>query len=94
MKYVGDVIAALLLCIFNLSLTSSDYPTRLKHCCMIPIYCAGDRLECDNYTLFENDAEFSWTLLDRYHLILKTECNFPLVKCDKYSTTQCNGPNL
>jgi hypothetical protein len=48
-KFVGNEIAAPLAYIFNLSLLSGDFPTKLKLCRVIPIFKAGNELECDNY---------------------------------------------
>jgi hypothetical protein len=48
-KIVGNEIAIPLSHIFNLSLTSGDFPTKLKLCRVIPIFKAGNALECDNY---------------------------------------------
>ncbi len=33
----------------SLPLISGDFPSKLKQCRVIPIYKAGDQLECDNY---------------------------------------------
>jgi hypothetical protein len=48
-KFVGNEIAAPLAYIFNLSLVSGDFPSKLKLCRVIPIFKAGNELECDNY---------------------------------------------
>jgi hypothetical protein len=48
-KLIGNEIAVPLAHIFNLSLISGDFPSKLKQCRVIPIYKAGDQLECDNY---------------------------------------------
>jgi hypothetical protein len=48
-KIVRNEIAIPLSHIFNLSLTSGDFPTKLKLCRVIPIFKAGNALECDNY---------------------------------------------
>ena len=48
-KFVGDVIATPLSHIFNLSLSTGDFPTKLKLCRVIPLFKAGNANECDNY---------------------------------------------
>jgi hypothetical protein len=48
-KYVGNEIAIPLAHVFNLSLTSGEFPTKLKKCRVVPIFKSGDQLECDNY---------------------------------------------
>jgi hypothetical protein len=48
-KFVGNEIALPLSHIFDLSLASGDFPTKLKLCRVIPIFKAGNILECDNY---------------------------------------------
>jgi len=49
MKFVGTEISIPLAHIFNLSLSTGEFPTQLKQCRVIPIFKAGDRLEVDNY---------------------------------------------
>jgi hypothetical protein len=48
-KYVGNEIAIPLSHVFNLSLTTGEFPTKLKKCRVVPIFKSGDHLECDNY---------------------------------------------
>jgi hypothetical protein len=48
-KFIGDVIAIPLSHIFNLSLASGEFPSKLKKCRVIPIFKSGNALECDNY---------------------------------------------
>jgi hypothetical protein len=48
-KFIGQEISIPLAHIFNLSLTSGNFPSQLKQCCVIPIFKSGDQLECDNY---------------------------------------------
>jgi hypothetical protein len=48
-KFVGDVLAVPLSHIFNLSLHSGEFPTKLKQCRVIPIFKTGNQLDCDNY---------------------------------------------
>lgn len=48
-KLIGDSIAYPLSHIFNLSLFSGLFPSKLKQCRVIPIFKAGDNRECDNY---------------------------------------------
>jgi hypothetical protein len=48
-KCIGNEIAHPLSHIFNLSLSSGVFPNSLKLCRVIPIYKAGNALECDNY---------------------------------------------
>ena len=48
-KFIGDSIAIPLAHIFNLSLNSGDFPSKLKKCRVIPIYKAGNITECDNF---------------------------------------------
>jgi hypothetical protein len=48
-KFVGNEIAAPLAHIFNLSLSSGNFPKKLKLCRVIPLYKAGNAMECDNY---------------------------------------------
>ncbi len=47
--FVGNEIAAPLAHIFNLSLSSGNFPNILKLCRVIPLYKAGNAMECDNY---------------------------------------------
>ncbi len=48
-KFIGDEIAAPLAHIFNISLREGVFPEKLKLCRVIPIFKAGNPLECDNY---------------------------------------------
>jgi len=48
-KLVGNEISVSLAHIFNLSLRSGVFPDKLKICRVIPIFKAGNKLECDNY---------------------------------------------
>jgi len=48
-KFVGNEIATPLAHIFNLSLSSGNFPKKLKLCRVIPLFKAGNALECDNY---------------------------------------------
>jgi hypothetical protein len=48
-KFIGDSIAIPLALIFNLSLSNGQFPTKLKKCCVIPIFKSGNAEECDNY---------------------------------------------
>jgi hypothetical protein len=48
-KFVCNEIAVPLSHIFNLSLSSGQFPSALKLCRVIPIFKAGDPQECDNY---------------------------------------------
>ena len=48
-KFIGDSIAIPLAHIYNLSLNSGDFPSKLKKCRVIPIYKAGNITECDNF---------------------------------------------
>ncbi|MFN9952520.1 MAG: RNA-directed DNA polymerase, partial [bacterium] len=48
-KFIGNEIAAPLSHIFNLSLATGEFPSKLKLCRVIPIFKAGNNLECDNY---------------------------------------------
>jgi hypothetical protein len=48
-KFIGNEIAAPLSHIFNLSLSSGEFPSKLKLCRVIPIFKAGNALDCDNY---------------------------------------------
>jgi hypothetical protein len=48
-KFIGNETAAPLSHIFNLSLTSGEFPSKLKLCRVLPIFKAGNTLECDNY---------------------------------------------
>jgi hypothetical protein len=48
-QFVGDVLAVPLSHIFNLSLHSGEFPTKLKQCCVIPNFKTGNQLDCDNY---------------------------------------------
>jgi hypothetical protein len=48
-KSIGNEIALPLSHIFNLSLSSGVFPSKLKLCRVIPIFKAGCALECDNY---------------------------------------------
>ncbi len=48
-KFIGSEIAEPLAYIFNLSLSTGQFPAKLKQCRVIPIFKAGDQLDCDNY---------------------------------------------
>jgi hypothetical protein len=48
-KSIGNEIALPLSHIFNISLSSGVFPSKLKLCRVIPIFKAGSALECDNY---------------------------------------------
>jgi hypothetical protein len=48
-KAIGPEIVTPLSHIFNLSLSTGNFPSKLKQCRVIPIFKAGDQLECDNY---------------------------------------------
>ncbi len=48
-KLVGNEISVPLAHTFNLSLRSGVFPDKLKICRVIPIFKAGNKLECDNY---------------------------------------------
>jgi hypothetical protein len=48
-KFIGREISVPLAHIFNLSLSSGEFPVKLKQCRVIPIFKAGNHLECDNY---------------------------------------------
>jgi hypothetical protein len=48
-KFIIAEISLPLAHIFNLSLTSGIFPSKLKKSRVIPIFKSGDKLECDNY---------------------------------------------
>ena len=48
-KFVGPELSVPLSHIFNLSLESGHFPSKLKLCRVIPIFKAGNHEECDNY---------------------------------------------
>ncbi len=48
-KVIAMEIAHPLSHIFNISLSTGQFPQLLKQCRVIPIFKAGDPLECDNY---------------------------------------------
>jgi len=48
-KFIGPEIAFPLSHIFNLSLLTGNFPTKLKQCKVVPIFKAGNHLDCDNY---------------------------------------------
>jgi hypothetical protein len=48
-RFIGDEIASPLAHIFNISLSNGVFPAKLKLCRVIPIFKAGNSLECDNY---------------------------------------------
>ena len=48
-KFIGVEIATPLSHIFNLSLSTGIFPSKLKQCRVVPIFKTGDQLECDNY---------------------------------------------
>jgi hypothetical protein len=48
-KFIGSSIAAPLSHIFNLSLSTGIFPSKLKQCRVIPIFKSGCPSECDNY---------------------------------------------
>jgi hypothetical protein len=48
-KFIGAEICIPLSHIFNLSLTTGIFPSKLKQCRVIPIFKSGNQLECDNY---------------------------------------------
>ena len=49
LKYLNTVISTPLAYIFNLSLTSGNFPSRLKKSRVVPIFKNGDPKKCDNY---------------------------------------------
>jgi Reverse transcriptase (RNA-dependent DNA polymerase) len=49
LKYIAVEICVPLSHIFNLSLTSGTFPTKLKRSRIVPIFKAGDPENCDNY---------------------------------------------
>jgi Reverse transcriptase (RNA-dependent DNA polymerase) len=49
LRYVADFISIPLSHIFNLSLDSGVFPSKLKQSRIVPIYKAGSPLSCDNY---------------------------------------------
>jgi hypothetical protein len=48
-KLIGPEIAIPLSHIFNLSLLTGNFPSKLKQCRVVPIFKAGNHLDCDNY---------------------------------------------
>ena len=48
-KFIGDEITLPLSHIFNISLREGVFPQKLKMCRVIPIFKAGNELDCDNY---------------------------------------------
>ncbi len=48
-KFIGDEISCPLSHIFNISLREGVFPQKLKLCRVIPIFKAGNALDCDNY---------------------------------------------
>ncbi len=48
-KHIADEISVPLAHIFNLSLSMGVFPTKLKLCRVVPIFKAGNNMECDNY---------------------------------------------
>ncbi len=50
-KFFRPEIALPLSQIFNLRLSTGNFPNSLKLCRVIPMFKAGDRQECDNYRL-------------------------------------------
>jgi len=48
-KFIGNEIAIPLSHIFNLSLRTGVFPSKLKLCRVIPIFKSGNASECDNY---------------------------------------------
>jgi hypothetical protein len=48
-KFIGPEIALPLSHIFNLSLSTGQFPHKLKLCRVVPIFKSGDPQECDNY---------------------------------------------
>jgi hypothetical protein len=48
-KFIGDEISSPLSHIFNISLREGVFPQKLKLCRVIPIFKAGNALDCDNY---------------------------------------------
>jgi hypothetical protein len=48
-KFIGEEIASPLAHIFNISLRTGQFPANFKKCRVIPIFKAGDPLDCDNY---------------------------------------------
>jgi hypothetical protein len=49
LKSIRSVIEAPLAHIFNLSLTTEEFPSKLKASKVIPIFKSGDPTNCDNY---------------------------------------------
>jgi hypothetical protein len=48
-KLISDEISVPLAHIFNLSLSMGVFPTKLKLCRVVPIFKAGNNMDCDNY---------------------------------------------
>jgi hypothetical protein len=48
-KLIGNEICIPLAHIFNLSLSTGVFPSKLKLCRVVPIFKAGNNMECDNY---------------------------------------------
>jgi hypothetical protein len=48
-KFIGNEISVPLAHIFNLSLSNGVFPSKLKLCRVVPIFKAGNNMECDNY---------------------------------------------
>jgi hypothetical protein len=48
-KFIGYEISAPLAHIFNLSLSTGVFPSKLKLCRVVPIFKAGNNMDCDNY---------------------------------------------
>jgi potassium voltage-gated channel Eag-related subfamily H protein 8 len=49
LKFVALEISFPLCHVFNLSLNSGDFPSKLKNSRIVPIFKAGNRENCDNY---------------------------------------------
>jgi hypothetical protein len=48
-KLIGNEICIPLAHIFNMSLSTGVFPSKLKLCRVVPIFKAGNNMECDNY---------------------------------------------
>ncbi len=48
-NFIGYEISVPLAHIFNLSLSNGVFPSKLKLCRVVPIFKAGNNMECDNY---------------------------------------------
>jgi hypothetical protein len=96
LKFDAIEISFPLLHIFNLSLNSGKFPSKLKKSRIVPIFKAGDIESCDNYRPISLLSSISKILekivqmklvdhLESHNLLYKHQYRFILGKCTEYN---------